>query len=114
MKEENTRKEITNAVKETPSIFNRADGGIFRWNPQSKDFPSGMSLIVGRPGTGKCLLLNRLRTDALLEGRNLKDCKNNVEISEGEKKASVVMGHSESDDESTGWGHTAEEKFLSR
>ena len=59
------------ALQETTSIFNRADGGIFRWNPQSKDFPSGMSLIVGRPGTGKSVLLNRLRTDALLEGRHL-------------------------------------------
>lgn len=56
---------------ETTSIFNRADGGIFRWNPQSKTFASGMSLVVGRSGAGKSVLLNRLRTDALIEGRHL-------------------------------------------
>lgn len=58
-------------LEETTSIFTRADGGIFRWNPQSKMFASGMTLCVGRPGTGKSVLLNRFRTDALLEGRHL-------------------------------------------
>ena len=58
-------------LSETTAIFNRADGGVFRWNPQSKKFASGMGCVVGRPGTGKSVLLNRLRTDAMMEGRHL-------------------------------------------
>lgn len=56
-------------LDETTSIFTRADGGIFRWNPQSRKFASGMGIIVGRTGVGKSGLLNWHRTDALLEGR---------------------------------------------
>jgi len=53
------------------SVFNRADNGIFFFHPQSKKFASGMSLIVGKTGSGKSVLLNRLRTDAMIEGRRL-------------------------------------------
>lgn len=58
-------------LDEATSIFYRADGGIFRWNPQSRKFTSGMALVVGRTGVGKSVLLNRLRTDARTEGRHL-------------------------------------------
>lgn len=58
-------------LDETTSIFTRADGGIFRWNPQSRKLASGMGIVVGRTGVGKSVLLNCHRTDALLEGRRL-------------------------------------------
>ena len=59
---------------------------------------SGMSILVGRPGTGKTVLLNRLRADAPGADQDAKNCEKFAEIPDEGKRASVVMGQSESDD----------------
>lgn len=50
-------------------VLERADGGLFYWNPYGKGFNSGMALICGGSGSGKSVFLNRLRTAMMIAGR---------------------------------------------
>lgn len=58
-------------TEEATSVFTRADNGTFAWNPQSKQFASGMAGVIGKAGAGKSVFLNRLRTDAANEQRKI-------------------------------------------
>lgn len=55
--------------QEAIEVFERADGGIFYWNPKPRAFKSGMSLFCGSPGSGKSGALNRQRTALIAQGR---------------------------------------------
>ena len=52
-------------------IFERADGGLFFWNPHTPRFPSGMAVVVGGTGSGKSGLLNYTRTALAAAGYRL-------------------------------------------
>jgi hypothetical protein len=48
--------------EEATHVFQRADGGLFYWNPRSRLFSSGMSCFVGKTGSGKSGAVNLQRT----------------------------------------------------
>ncbi len=56
------------AEDEATDVLQRADGGLFFWNPRSRLFNSGMSLYCGSTGSGKSGALNRQRTVLLATG----------------------------------------------
>jgi len=53
---------------EATDVLQRADGGLFYWNPRSQMFSSGMAAFCGLSGSGKSAAVGRQRTVLLASG----------------------------------------------
>ncbi len=58
-------------LREALHVFETTDGRKCYWNPRSSYFNSGMSIVVGPPGSGKSSLYNLLRSINHLNGRRI-------------------------------------------